>query len=394
MNLAYHYPPVYWATAVLTVNAGALDNEDTIGTNYKKIAAAIGRIKAEGYKVELPDINKAGFAFTPNAKEDTILYGLKGISEINDDFIRTLIANRPYASVEDFVERVQPQKKQMINLIKGGCFDSFGERKKIMKDYLFSICPQKAKITMQNMNMLIDYKLIPNDLISYVYLFNFNKYIRGRNYILDERSLNYLLDHFPEIDTSCGQLDEKVWKKAYEKEMAPFKTWLTDHNEELISQVQRAEVLAIWNQYCQGKENTWEMEVLGFYYKHHELEGIVVPNLVRSKNLTEGSYRDLSLIAGTVLGKDVYKHTVTILTTDGVVDLKFQNEQFAKYNRVISEVQDGVKRVLEKSWFVKGTLVLVKGFKSGETFRVKQIEKILEIAPNGRIKSTKYRYGE
>lgn len=395
MNLAYHYPSVYWATAVLTVEAGALDNEDdSTGTNYKKIAAAIGRIKAEGYKVELPDINKAGFAFTPNAKEDTILYGLKGISEINDDFIRIIIANRPYASVEDFVERVAPQRKQMINLIKGGCFDSFGDRIKIMKDYLYSICPPKAKITLQNMNMLIDYKIIPNDLISYVYLYNFNKYIRARDFILDERSLNFLLDHYPEIDVSSGQLDEKVWKKVYDKEMLGFKSWLSEHNEELIGQVQERDVEAIWNQYCQGKQNTWEMEVLGFYYKHHELEGIVVEGLTRSKYLTEGSYRDLSLIAGTVLGKDAYKHTVTILTTDGVVDLKFQNEQFAKYNRTISEVRNGTKKVLEKSWFLKGTLVLVKGFKSGETFRVKQIEKIMEIAPNGRVKSTKYRYGE
>ena len=395
MNLAYHYPSVYWATAVLTVEAGALDNEDdSTGTNYKKIAAAIGRIKAEGYKVELPDINKAGFAFTPNAKENTILYGLKGISEINDDFIRTIIANRPYTSVEDFVGRVAPQRKQMINLIKGGCFDSFGDRIKIMKDYLYSICPPKAKITLQNMNMLIDYKLIPNDLISYVYLYNFNKYIRARDFILDERSLKFLLDHFPEIDVSTGQLDEKVWKKTYEKEMAKFKEWLGEHNEELIGQVRERDVEAIWNQYCQGKQNTWEMEVLGFYYKHHELEGIVVEGLTRSKYLTEGSYRDLSLIAGTVLGKDAYKHTVTILTTDGVIDLKFQNEQFAKYNRTISEVRDGTKKVLERSWFIKGTLVLVKGFKSGETFRVKQIEKIIEIAPNGRVKSTKYRYGE
>lgn len=395
MNLAYHYPSVYWATAVLTVEAGALDNEDdSTGTNYKKIAAAIGRIKAEGYKVELPNINKAGFAFTPNAKENTILYGLKGISEINDDFIRTIIANRPYASVEDFVECVGPQKKQMINLIKGGCFDEFGDRIKIMKDYLYSICPPKAKITLQNMNMLIDYKLIPNDLISYVYLYNFNKYIRARDFILDERSLKFLLDHFPEIDISTGQLDEKLWKKTYEKEMAKFKEWLGEHNEELIGQVRERDVEAIWNQYCQGKQNTWEMEVLGFYYKHHELEGIVAEGLTRSKYLTEGSYRDLSLIAGTVLGKDAYKHTVTILTTDGVVDLKFQNEQFAKYNRTISEVRDGTKKVLERSWFIKGTLVLVRGFKSGETFRVKQIEKIIEIAPNGRVKSTKYRYGE
>ena len=119
MNLNYYYPPIYWATAVLTVNAGALDDEESsTGTNYKKVASAIGRIQSEGYEVELPNINKANFAFTPNAENNSILYGLKGISEINDDFVKVIIKNRPYTSVQDFIEKCNPQKKQIINLIK------------------------------------------------------------------------------------------------------------------------------------------------------------------------------------------------------------------------------------------------------------------------------------
>ena len=50
-------------------------------------------------------------------------------------------------------------------------------------------------------------------------------------------------------------------------------------------------------------------------------------------------------IAGTVLAKDKTKHSVTILTEDGVVNVKVWNSQFAKYDKQISEKQaDGKKK--------------------------------------------------
>ena len=398
MNLSYYYPPIYWATAVLTVNAGALENEEsTTGTNYKKVASAIGRIQTEGYEVKLPAINEAGFAFTPNAKENSIIYGLKGISEINDDFIKIIIQNRPYTSVEDFIEKCQPQKKQVINLIKAGAFNEFGDRRKIMKTYLASICPKKARITLQNMSLLIEYSLIPKDLQNYVYLFNFNRYIKQYEtpdgFKLDQRARSFIERNYGDLDYETGLLDKKVWKKTYDKAMGGIKEWFKDNEEELINKIQEKDIEKIWNQYCQGSNSAWEMEVLGFYHSPHELLGLKA-DVVNPKNLVDGNYRHTVNIAGTVLGKDAYKHMVTILTTYGVVDLKFTNEQFAEYNRTISEVRDGVKKVLEKSWFMKGTLVFVKGFKSGETFRVKQISKIIDVDNKGVPKMTRYRYGK
>ena len=398
MNLSYYYPPIYWATAVLTVNAGALENEEsTTGTNYKKVASAIGRIQTEGYEVKLPAINEAGFAFTPNAKENSIIYGLKGISEINDDFIKIIIQNRPYTSVEDFIEKCQPQKKQVINLIKAGAFNEFGDRRKIMRTYLASICPKKARITLQNMSLLIEYSLIPKDLQNYVYLFNFNRYIKQYEtpdgFKLDQRARSFIERNYGDLDYETGFLDKKVWKKTYDKAMGGIKEWFKDNEEELINKIQEKDIEKIWNQYCQGSNSAWEMEVLGFYHSPHELLGLKA-DVVNPKNLVDGNYRHTVNIAGTVLGKDAYKHMVTILTTYGVVDLKFTNEQFAEYNRTISEVRDGVKKVLEKSWFMKGTLVFVKGFKSGETFRVKQISKIIDIDNKGVPKMTRYRYGK
>lgn len=398
MNLAYHYPSIYWATAVMTVEAGALDVEDTNGTNYAKVAAAIGRAQAEGYAVDLPLINKAQFAFTPDTKNDTIIYGLKGISEISDDFAKTIIENRPYTSVEDFIEKCTPQKKQMINLIKAGAFNEFGDRRIVMNNYLSSITPKKARITLQNMGSLIEYSLIPKDLISYIYLYNFNKYIKNyevpEGYKIDNRAASFLSKNFPEIEYSSGFVDVKVWKKLYEKSMSNLKEWLKEREQELIDKIQEAEIQKLWEIYCSGNNSAWEMDVVGFYHSGHELENIKYDDLKLTKELEDGSYKHSVTIAGTVLGKEPYKHMITILCVDGVIDLKFTKEQFAQYNKTISETTDSVKKTLEKSWFKQGTLLLVTGHKSGETFRVRQLSRILDVDDEGNIKTTKYRYGE
>ena len=397
MNLAYHYPSIYWATAVITVEAGALGEEDSGGVNYAKVAAAIGRVQSEGYKVELPDINIAEFGFVPDVQKDAIVYGLKGISEIGDELAKRIIKERPYNSVEDFITKIQPQKKQMINLIKAGAFDAFGEKRIIMNNYLLSITPQKTRITLQNMNSLIEYNLIPKDLISYKYLYNFNKYLKDleipEGYRLDERAINFLCKNFPNIDISNGLLDTKVWKKIYDNEMTGIKDWMKSNEEELIQQIQKCDVNKIWEQYCNGNDSSWEMEVLGFYYSGHELDSLE-ESQIDIAHLKDGDYKHTVSICGTVLGKDAYKHMVTLLTTTGVVTLKFTGELFANYNKIISEMTAEGKKTLEKSWFNKGTLLIVNGYKSGEVFRVRSLSKILEIDSSGKVKSTKYRYGE
>lgn len=397
MNLAYHYPSIYWATAVITVEAGALGEEDSGGVNYAKVAAAIGRVQSEGYKVELPDINIAEFGFVPDVQKDAIVYGLKGISEIGDELAKRIIKERPYNSVEDFITKIQPQKKQMINLIKAGAFDAFGEKRIIMNNYLLSTTPQKTRITLQNMNSLIEYNLIPKDLISYKYLYNFNKYLKDleipEGYRLDERAINFLCKNFPNIDISNGLLDTKVWKKIYDNEMTGIKDWMKSNEEKLIQQIQKCDVNKIWEQYCNGNDSSWEMEVLGFYYSGHELDSLE-ESQIDIAHLKDGDYKHTVSICGTVLGKDAYKHMVTLLTTTGVVTLKFTGELFANYNKIISEMTAEGKKTLEKSWFNKGTLLIVNGYKSGEVFRVRSLSKILEIDSSGKVKSTKYRYGE
>ena len=67
------------------------------------------------------------------------------------------------------------------------------------------------------------------------------------------------------------------------------------------------------------------------------------------------------------------------------------------FNRQLSEMgEDGVKHVVEKGWFTRGTKVLVTGFRRDDTFVAKtytktathQLYKIEKLFDNGDMKLT------
>ena len=77
----------------------------------------------------------------------------------------------------------------------------------------------------------------------------------------------------------------------------------------------------------------------------------------------------MSRICGTVIGKDKNKHTVALLTPDGVVEVKFYKGQFGFYDKQIVELNDdGTKTRLEESWFSRGTKLMITGFRREEQF--------------------------
>ena len=164
MNLAYHYPIIFWNCACLITDAGgdekemedeevevieevftneieefAQDDSDdddedeeevavkkkkkTASVNYGKIATAIGKMRMSGIIVEPPDINKSNYTFSPDAELNIIRYGISGITRVGEDIVKQIIANRPYTSIQDFLNKVKVNKVQMINLIKSGAFD-------------------------------------------------------------------------------------------------------------------------------------------------------------------------------------------------------------------------------------------------------------------------------
>src|SRR5690606_11189198 len=113
LNLNHNYSPIYWQTAVLTVNSGSQEvdeGEKSKTTEYGKMASAIGDMKSLGVNVEQPLINSSNFSFTPDAENNRIIFSLKGITTIGDDLVKDIIANRPYASFDDFYNRMYETK--------------------------------------------------------------------------------------------------------------------------------------------------------------------------------------------------------------------------------------------------------------------------------------------
>ena len=60
---------------------------------------------------------------------------------------------------------------------------------------------------------------------------------------------------------------------------------------------------------------------------------------------------------------------MSLLTPEGVVEVKFRNEYFAMFDKQISaRGADGVKHVVEKSWFNRGSMIVVTGMRRGDDF--------------------------
>lgn len=428
MNLNYRYPPIYWATACLTVNSGGADEENGGTTNYGKLSSAIGRIKRQGINVELPDINKARFSFTPDQENNTILYGLKGISDVGDDITNKIITNRPYQSFQDFLEKIEPGKVQAIALIKAGCFDKLEKgksRKELLYEYLDILIPPKLKLTMANVNGLINYNVLPKNKSKFIYLFNFNKYLKLNkkkdSYLVDERAYDYFSKNFDVnnlfTNKSGTYIDIKIWDNLYKDKMAELKEYITKNQDKLITKLHEAEVGEVWAQYCSGSISTWEMDTLGFYYHDHELTNtyhpefkfvdfyemsdIPIPKEYREVKGRQIPVYELVSICGTVLDKNSYKHTITLLTPTGVVNVKCVADQYSKYDKQLSQLnqETGKKEIVERSWFRRGTRLIVNGWRSGDQFmaRSRQIEnkfsfyKILDIEDSGLLNITRYR---
>jgi DNA polymerase-3 subunit alpha len=149
------------------------------------------------------------------------------------------------------------------------------------------------------------------------------------------------------------------------------------------------------------------MAVMCFYDHEHELvrvnraryglsnyfqlpEEPVIESLWRGRIPIYRLYR----IAGTVIAKNKIKSQVTLLTVEGVVTVKFTKEYFALFDRQISQrAADGTKHIVERSWFQRGSMIVVTGMRRGDEFVAKkysatpghQMYKIDEIFANGNI---------
>ena len=378
-------------------------------TDYTKLANAIGDITSKGIKVSLIDINKSGFSFEPDEENNEILFGLKGVNKIGDSVIKQIIDNRPYTGIIDFMRRCPLNKTQMISLIKSGAFDKVDEewaskinknnpRYSIMAYYISIISEPKKRLTLQNFNGLMQKNMIPNPLTYELRTFCFNKYLKkhkyGEYYLLDINSndLHFYANLYDneglEIINGIPYVNQKIWDKMYQSIMDEVRNWLKENQEELLKEYNQSLFNEMWEKYAKGNISAWEMESLCFYYHPHELANIDL-NKYGLVNFFDLSYdpevdyffkrggRDIPIfklykIAGTIISKNNTKASIAILTTNGVVNVKFTKEYYAMFNRQISEVQeDGSKKVLEKGWFSRGTKVMITGYRREDTFVAK-----------------------
>jgi DNA polymerase-3 subunit alpha len=291
-----------------------------------------------------------------------------------------------------------------------------------MREYIASVSDTKKRITLQNMKMLIDFGLIPDDYDLERRVYNFNKYIKklkldNEYFGLDEIAFNFYSQHFdmdrliPCDDTGSGfKIRQTIWDNYYKKHMDIVRPYVQKHAAELLKQVNDRLMADTWDKYCQGSLSKWEMDSVSFYSHEHELENLDLwrYDMYDFEDLPENPVVDrvipikgkqvpilkLYRICGTVLDRDKSKKTVTLLTTSGVVTVKIFGGVFAQYDKQISERgADGKKHVIEKSMFSRGNKIIVIGVRDGDAFRAKKysktpfhlVEQIVEVHEDGTM---------
>lgn len=435
MNLAHNYPIIFWNTACLIVDSAGIvydDDEDAdevseqdntqeqeevenqdveewegevvseenkqlekkkkkIKTvDYGKVATAIGNFKKFGISIAPPDINSSSFTFTPVVETNTILYGLRGITRVSTDLVKTIMEQRPFNSLEDFLSRVKVDCVSMVNLIKCGAFDSVENksREQIMDVYIAKISDHKDKVSLQNLAELFQLNIIPADFNKQKALFSFNKYLKaskqGNYYMPDEKAMTYLNRHgCVDLLEDGVRLPCKSWDKVYAKQMSPLRDYIKEHSDTIANELNQRYLKATKEKYAQGNISKWEMESLSFYSHPHELtyckrifddffkmpEESIIEKTFTTKDGREIPIYRLYSIGGTVIDKNKLKNTITLLAKEGVVTIRVPKSMFATYDRQISFVKkDGKKVVAEKSWFSRGTLLIVQGYRRGQDF--------------------------
>ena len=452
MYIATRWNPIYWNTACLIVNSGSLEEESDFEededtgevakkkektTDYGKIAKALGDIIGKGIKVSLVDINKSSYSFEPDADNNVILFGMKALSNVGGPIIDQIIANRPYIGIADFMARCPLNKSAMFSLIKAGAFDKLEEkwakelgvepRQLVMTYYISKVCEAKKRITLQNFNGLIQHDLIPEELDLQKRVFNFTKYLKankkvGKYFVFDNICEEFYSKYFDmdllEVINGLTCIEQTKWEKIYKSTMDKARDWIKENQSEILEKFNTILFKEMWDKYAGKSISAYEMESLCFYYHEHELKnvkmnkyGIVDFNDLSPEPAIDYFFkrngRDLpiykiSKIIGTVIGKNDTRSSVTLLTTTGVVNVKFTKEYFAMYNRQLSEKQpDGTKKVVEKGWFTRGVKLLVAGYRRDDTFVAKtyknngfhQIYKIVNVTDNGELELVHDRQG-
>ncbi|MGL5765017.1 MAG: hypothetical protein ACRCX8_05180 [Sarcina sp.] len=410
MNLAYHYPLIYWLTAVLICNSGSADEELDNSTDYGRVGTALGQIRKQGVNIALPHINNSGYSFEPDVENNRIYYGLFAMSGINKEIAHFIINNRPYNSLNDFIDKTKEVLKNThyLTLIKSGAFDELEgkSRIEIMRTYMERSVEKIVQIDGRHVIKMLNNKLTPYyDTLDARFL-KFRNYIFSSQfetkteyttkskkfYRLDNISEpffeEYFMQHCQEgkqyyYDDEGLIVNKNTFDTIYKKVANNIVEWTkTDEAVNMYNSMLVDEELK--NEYTSIAQ--WEFSSLNYYYSGHILDNCNIENhgvedffdlsetprvkeRRKSKRGFEYNVYNSYRIAGTVIHKDKLKHLVYILTPTGVVPVKFRSGTFTHYDKQISEMQaDGSKKVLSKSWFKRGTDLMISGYRRNGEF--------------------------
>ncbi|KRL63554.1 DNA polymerase III subunit alpha [Lactobacillus psittaci] len=140
--LKVHFPAAFY-TALLNSNLA----------NREKLAEYIRQAQKYGVKVHHPDINQSQVDFTLQKGE--LWTGLKAIKGVRIDFLRNIVANRPYKSLVDFLRKIDTKflnAQAICALIKGGCFDKIDANRSELL-YNCEDIVENVKFTGQNITL-------------------------------------------------------------------------------------------------------------------------------------------------------------------------------------------------------------------------------------------------
>ena len=450
LNLVHRFPPIFWACAVLQVEAGAieqenLEDEEEQGnkektSNYGALATAISMLQQNGIKIEAPSINRANIGFSAIEKTNSILYGLKGITKLNNETAKAIIENRPYHSFNDFVERLVETKQtitqeqgkslqkslvtkaQLISLIKAGAFDEVEPnltREELMNDYLKSQFKGRTAVNDKFVQEVVALGLVKPSFETSLRHMNFRTFlktlpkesdpvVKAIKWIIidtgnaeqDEYTENYFLTHFSQemvegrdygynskgqLMIAMGTRRKGSFEDVLAKLLAEFNAWLK--SDECLKKYNEIMFEEYRQKLAAGTIQAWEMESLSIYLDKHETEVIeeeshgftsfsqlpeepIIVGYNQYKGRQLPKYQ-LSRLVGCVVDKNKNKHTISLLTREGVVTIKLHANNFTFFDKTISMInpETNKKVVLEESWLKKGVLLAITGFRQQDQFK-------------------------
>lgn len=424
------FPPIYWQCACLLQRSGALDGK---GANYNKIAKAVATLVSQGVNITPIDINVSEADFSVDSENNTIHYGLAGVKGLKDKVMTKIFELRPFESLQDFIEKTAADVTSIVTLVKAGAFDRFGLRSDIIKELAEIKADTKSRLNGQNLLMISRLGLWPQDTKELKFsqrIFNFTHYMNQLK-AAEQKRLGEKIDYYPinktcldflnEIEYDTGCIEEEnhfptlYWKSYFDSWMLHIKNYLKEHQEEMLKAVNDKQISDWLDKYFNKEQGyaEWEIETMGLCFQEHPM--VHINNISNFDDLpTEpevGSlYKvpsgrvvpiyKLTMIAGYAIAKDKLHSSITLLTATGPVEVKFRKQQFASYDKQVSKVVDGKKKVVEKSWLNRGVALIIHGMRQDDIFVAKTYKnspmrhtayKITKILPTGKFEVQKER---